>query len=230
VPFNDEVQNAKDEVVTTQSRGRYSPARIAATLLVLVILQLPFGNLVPGNGIASQMGREGLFWLMTLLLVAYILFIEKRPLSSIGLTRPAWKSFVFGLAAAVIMFGGAAAIYLVVFPALGLKPNQAGLGAIQSTPFWFQALVVLRAPIFEEIYYRGFMIERLTEMTGLRWLAALISLTAFTFAHLSYWGWTTLIVVAFQGAILTILYLLRRDLSANMLAHFLVDAAAFLFL
>jgi uncharacterized protein len=228
VSLNEAVQNAKDEVVTTHWRGRYSQKRIAATVLVLVILQLPFGDLVPGSGIAPQIAREALFWVMTLLLLVYILFIEKRSLSSIGLRRPTWKSFVFGLAAALIMVGGAAVIYLAVFPALGLSPNEAGLRAVQTTPLWFQALVVVRAPIFEEIYYRGFMIGRLTEMTGVRWLAALISLMAFTFAHLSYWGWTTLIVVAFQGAILTMLYVLRRDLGANILAHFVLDATSFL--
>jgi membrane protease YdiL (CAAX protease family) len=86
----------------------------------------------------------------------------------------------------------------------------------------------LRAAVFEEIYYRGFMIERLAEITRLRWLAALISLTSFTFAHVSGWGWAHLMVAAFGGAILTGLYLLRRDLASNMVAHFLTDGVGFL--
>ena len=86
-----------------------------------------------------------------------------------------------------------------------------------------------RAVVYEEIFYRGFAIERLTELTRLRWLAELISFTAFTFAHLSYWGWAHLMVAAFGGAVLTALYLLRRDLSANILAHFLTDGVGFLF-
>jgi len=72
------------------------------------------------------------------------------------------------------------------------------------------------------------MIERLAELTRLRWLAALISLTAFTLAHLSYWGWSHLIIAGFGGAVLTGLYLLRRDLTSNMIAHFVTDGVGFL--
>jgi membrane protease YdiL (CAAX protease family) len=99
---------------------------------------------------------------------------------------------------------------------------------VKSTPLWFQLLLVTRAAVFEETFYRGFAIERLTQITGRRWLAALISVLAFTFAHLEYWGWAHLIVAAFGGIALTGLYLLRRDLSANMIAHFLTDASGFL--
>jgi len=35
--------------------------------------------------------------------------------------------------------------------------------------------LILRAAVFEEIFYRGFVIERLTEFAGHRWLAALMS-------------------------------------------------------
>jgi uncharacterized protein len=72
------------------------------------------------------------------------------------------------------------------------------------------------------------VIERLAELTRLRWLAALISLTAFTFAHLGGWGWAHLVVAAFGGAVLTGLYLVRRDLASNMVAHFLTDGVGFL--
>jgi membrane protease YdiL (CAAX protease family) len=202
--------------------------RIGATLAVLIILQLPLGRLLPGTGFSRQLGEEGLFWLLTLLLVAYVTLVEHRPLSSIGLGRTTWKSAAFGIGAACVMIGGFAVIYLVVFPALGLSATETALRAVKSTPVWFQLLLVTRAAVFEEIYYRGFAIERLTEITGRRWAAALISLLAFTFAHLDYWGWPHLIVAAFGGIVLTGLYLFRRDLSANMIAHFVTDGVGFL--
>jgi uncharacterized protein len=102
------------------------------------------------------------------------------------------------------------------------------MAALKSTPLWFQLALVLRASVFEEILYRGFAIERLAELTHLRWFAALISLSAFTLAHLSYWGCGHLLIAAFGGGVLRALYLLRRDLSANMVAHFLTDSAGFL--
>jgi membrane protease YdiL (CAAX protease family) len=59
-------------------------------------------------------------------------------------------------------------------------------------------------------------------------LAALISLAVFTVAHLAYWGWMPLIGVSVAGLVLTVLYLWRRDLAANMIAHFVIDAAPLL--
>jgi len=121
-----------------------------------------------------------------------------------------------------------AGIYMVIFPALGLSANESMTASIQSMPLWFRIFLILRAAVFEELFYRGFMIERLTELTRLRWLAALVSLGAFTLAHVNGWGWAHLMIAGFGGIVLTTLYLVRRDLACNMLAHFLTDAVAFL--
>jgi uncharacterized protein len=91
-----------------------------------------------------------------------------------------------------------------------------------------QRSLAITAAVFEEIFYRGFTIERVAELTHLRWLAAGVSLAAFTYAHLGYWGWSHLIVAGFGGLVLTGLYLWRRDLVSNMVAHFLTDAIGFL--
>ena len=224
------VEQAKGEMSAEAEYRRHSRMRVVATALVLVIFQLPLGHLVHGENLAAQAGREAIFWALTLVLVVYILLIERRPLSSIGLKRPTWKSVVFGLISAFVMVGGSVIIYLVVFPALGLQANEGGLQVLQSMPLWFQTALIVRAAVFEELYYRGFAIERLTEITGFGWIASLISLAAFTFAHLSYWGWASLIAVAFEGAILTGLYLFRRDLASNMIAHLFANVASFLLL
>jgi hypothetical protein len=93
------------------------------------------------------------------------------------------KSVGFGLAGAVVLVAGFAFIYMIIFPALGLPVNESQMAAVKSMTLWFRFLLVVRAAVFEEIYYRGFAIERITEVTGLRWLASLISLAAFTFAE-----------------------------------------------
>lgn len=95
-------------------------------------------------------------------------------------------------------------------------------------PFWLRVLIIVRAAVFEEIFFRGFMIERLTAIFGSRWGAAAVSLAAFTFLHLGYWGWAHLMIAGFGGIVLTALYLWRRDLAANMIAHLLTDAIGFL--
>ena len=84
-----------------------------------------------------------------------------------------------------------------------------------------------RNGVAEEILYRGYPIERVQELTGYKWLAFLISVLAFTLAHLSSWEAAQLIVVGFGAVILALLYLWRRDLICNMVAHFLVDLVGF---
>lgn len=231
--FSADTVPASEVAAGAPDRRRSSPAVTVATILLLIVFDLPIvGWLVPGSSFRALIGGECIYWAIAGILVACVLFIERRPLSSIGLKRPTWKNALFGLAGAAGMIGGAVLLYGIVFPALGLQLNQAaaGLSALQSMPRWFQILLAARAAVFEEIFYRGFAIERLDEITGSRWLAALISLAAFTYAHLSYWGWIQLIVVAFQGAVLTGLYLFRRDLSATMTAHFVTDIVSFLLL
>jgi len=194
----------------------------------MVVAQLPIADwIAPGNSFPALLRGELIFWALAALIVCYVLFVERRPLSSIGLRRPTWKTLIFGVAAGFIMIGGGLLLYVYVLPALRLQPNAAGLATVQKLPLWFQFTILIRAPVFEEIFYRGFAIERLSAILGNRWIAAIISLVAFTYAHLSYWGWPVLIVVGFQGSLLTALFLWRRDLGANMIAHFMTDAIAF---
>jgi len=220
---------SREQTVANRQHGPKRRAWLIATLTVLIVMQLPLaGWLVPGDGLGSQVGREVVFWVLAAALLAYVCLVERRPLLSIGLRRLDWKSVVFGVAGAALMVAGMAAIYLIVFPWLGLASSESQLTAIQATPVWFRLLLISRAAVFEELFYRGFAIERMSEMTGLRWLAALISLTAFTVAHLSFWGWPHLLVAGFGGTVLTLLYLWRRDLGCNMIAHFLTDGVGFL--
>ncbi|WP_165371608.1 CPBP family intramembrane glutamic endopeptidase [Pseudolysobacter antarcticus] len=219
-------ENISTAMNAGQTNG--SRLRLLATLLVLLILQLPLaGMLAPGLTVTAQIERETIFWACTVLLVGYILLFERRGLSSIGLYWPNWKSLLFGFAGAIVMMAGIAFIYLVIFPEFGWS-DQSQTAEAENFPFGLLFVVVVRAAVFEEIFYRGFAIERLTEITGLRWLAGLISVIAFTYAHLDYWGWAHLLVAGFGGLVLTGMYLWRRDLASNMIAHFLTDAVGFL--
>ena len=57
------------------------------------------------------------------------------------------------------------------------------------------------------------------------WLAGLVSWAVFTYAHLSSWGAPQLIVAGYGGALLTVLYLWRRNIWSNMLAHWIADSS-----
>ena len=89
-------------------------------------------------------------------------------------------------------------------------------------------MLVTRTAVAEEVLFRGYPIERLLELTNSRWVAGVIPWAAFTYAHLASWGWAQLIVAGYGGVLLTVLYLWRRNLWANMLAHWIADGAGFL--
>jgi membrane protease YdiL (CAAX protease family) len=182
----------------------------------------------PGQSGPNFALREAIFWAMMLTVFLYVAFVEKRPLSSIGFRKPTWRTIASGLCAAFVMILGIAIIYGVIFPRLHLSINSNAIAQIMAHPWPVRLLLVLRAALFEETLFRGYAIERLTEITGSRIAAAAISCAAFTAVHLSYWGAAQLIVAGFAGLLLTALYLWRRDLPANMLTHFLTDGIAFL--
>ena len=61
-------------------------------------------------------------------------------------------------------------------------------------------------------------------MLNLFWAAAL-PLVIFGVAHWTG-GWANIVIALALGVILSAFYLWRRDLVANMIAHFLVDFVA----
>lgn len=198
-----------------------------ATVLLLVLIDLPFGAWM-GSGPAAPFLREACYWAATAVILGFVVGIEQRPPSSIGFRALSLKGIGFGVGAGLVMTAVIAAIYLVIFPWAHV-PVDIGKGTpTAALPYWFNVAIVCRAAVFEEVFYRGFAIERLAELTGSRYVAASISLLAFTFAHLSSWGWMHLLVSGAGGVILTALYLARRDLPSNMIAHFVTDGIGFL--
>ncbi|MBI3676554.1 MAG: CPBP family intramembrane metalloprotease [Proteobacteria bacterium] len=171
--------------------------------------------------------HEWFWWGLLAVVLFYVLLVEARPLSSIGFKRPGW-GVLWAVPVGILLVAGIVAIYAVVFPALHLEANVNAGKAIMAQPFWFRFLLVTRAAFMEETLFRGYGIERLDELTGNRWLAGLLTWAAFTLAHLSTWGWAQLIVAGWGGLVLTALYLWRRNLPTNMLAHWITDAAGFL--
>lgn len=217
-------------------RGNLSPQLAGAipllsligVILFLLLPELGLGRrLADGDEMTSKLIREGVFWGIGATVIVYALFIERQPLASIGLKRPTWKTPVFGLIGAVALIASFMLSYAVIFPMLDLGINQEATATITSAPIWFQTLLFLRAAVVEEIIYRGYVIERVEMLTRSRWLAAGVSIIAFTATHLAYWGPAQLIVVVFGAIIFALLYLWRRDLVTNMIAHFIADAVGF---
>ena len=82
--------------------------------------------------------------------------------------------------------------------------------------------MILRAGIVEESFYRGYAIERLTALTGSRSIAVALPLVVFALFHYRQ-GAGGILAAFILGAILSGLYVWKRDLIANIVAHFLID-------
>ena len=92
-------------------------------------------------------------------------------------------------------------------------------------PVWLVTLIVVRAGVLEELFYRGYAIERLQALGLNRYWAGTIPLVIFSVGHWTG-GWANMVIALVLGAALTFFYLWRRDLVANMIGHFMVDFIA----
>ena len=197
--------------------------------LAIGVPLLPFKKILAGfPSLDPHFAGEVFVWALTALVLLYILIVERRPVSSIGLRRPDWKTLAFGIGGGGVLLAGVGAFIAILLPLLHMQRNAGALQQMMALPYWSRVLIVTRAAVCEEILFRGYGIERLQELTGSRFVAGAVTLAAFTFAHLSYWGWTQVIIAGSAGFVLTVLYLWRRDLMSNMIAHFVTDGVGIL--
>jgi len=190
-------------------------------LFAMVVIRHAFVFFVTEITFASAILKETLIWASAAALIVIIRRGERLPMRSIGLgTARWWVSILWGFVIAVVsaaVVGGLA--YLTGY---GHGPGSA---AFEKLPLWLITLIVFRAGVVEELFYRGYAIERL-QMLGLgRFWSVTIPLVIFSLGHWSGGAANILIALA-AGIILTGFYLWRRDLVANMIGHGLVDFVA----
>ena len=167
--------------------------------------------------------KESLIWICVITLIIIIRRGERLPFTSIGIgTSPWWKSILWGLVTALVC--GVVGFGIARATGYGGTDNPAA-AAFSKLPVWLVVLIVIRAGFAEELFFRGYAIERL-EMLGVgRVAAVVIPLAIFSIGHWTGGAANILIALAL-GLILSLFYVWRRDLVANMIAHFVVDLLA----
>ena len=101
----------------------------------------------------------------------------------------------------------------------------AGLDVIQTMPAWVLIPAWITAGLGEELLFRSYPIERLTQMTGRPWLAAVITMLSFTVLQLFGWDWIHVVTLVLPAAILiTLVYMWRRSLAFVVITHLILDA------
>jgi membrane protease YdiL (CAAX protease family) len=187
------------------------------SLFGMLLIRQAIRLITPAGGVVAVTVREAIFLASAGALLLVTRF-EKLPLTSVGLgTSPWWKSVGWGLVISVICAG--LALMFIHLTGFGKGPTAAALGRL---PLWLVTVMVFRAGIMEELFYRGYAIERLQSWGLGRWAAAIIPLAIFSVGHWTG-GAANILVAAVLGGVLTLFYLWRCDLVANILAHVLVD-------
>jgi membrane protease YdiL (CAAX protease family) len=201
--------------------SRATWAGLAISLFAMVAIRQLFVFFVPETTFASAILKEALIWLNAIALIVIIRRGERLPLRSIGLgTARWWKSILWGFVIAIV-----SAVVVGALAHLTGYGHGPGSAAFEKLPLWLITAIVFRAGVVEELFYRGYAIERL-RMIGLgRFWSIAIPLVIFSLGHWS--GGAANILIAFAaGLILTGFYLWRRDLAANMIGHGLLDFVA----
>jgi len=167
--------------------------------------------------------RELLLLLAAATLILLIVKGEKRGLDSVGLHNRHWgKSLLLSLfilvTSSLVAFG-----CLLLLNAVGVSYGQGGeANRYNDISLWVITLMVMRAGFVEEFFYRGYIMERLAELTG-RWIVYFL-LPAVIFGLLHFRQGLGGVLIAFVlGLVFAVFYWKYRDLKAVIIAHFLVD-------
>jgi membrane protease YdiL (CAAX protease family) len=167
---------------------------------------------------------QALFWALAAVVLAFVLFWEKKPIRSLWLQQFRWRSVFWGLFLV-------AAYYLILLPsadclrrAAGLPGFAAGMDRLTKFPVWYRTVAVIGAGITEEILFRGFTVTRLAMITGNVWFAGILTLIGFYGLHVPFWGWGFAAGGALSGLGAMLFFLWRKDLLAMMIFHITTDA------
>lgn len=214
-----------------QAGRRAKILALCGLLFTLAFGVLPIPTwLIHGDSIGHLLARDAIVWCCAVIILLWLTLVERLPLSSIGFRRLGWKGVGFGILGAIVLTAIQVIQFAVIIPMFHLNTAAiiARIQAIMQTPYWYRVQLVLRAAFTEEILFRGYLIEKVRQIFKSTALAVAVSVAAFTYAHLGGWGPVQLIAVSGGGLVFALLYVWKKDLPSNMLAHFLADAAGFL--
>lgn len=155
--------------------------------------------------------------------VLFLLIIkgEKLGLDSIGLYVTGWGKSILLIFGIIVCTIAAALVGVLISQQMGWSFGESK--AFDALSLWTITLVTIRAGVAEEVFMRGYLLERLTSISGSKWIAGGLSLIPFALLHYPGQGWAGVLVSFLAGLVLTLFYFWKRDLKANIIAHFLVD-------
>ncbi|HWA92864.1 MAG TPA: CPBP family intramembrane glutamic endopeptidase [Rhizomicrobium sp.] len=208
---------------------------MSATLRNLVGLALALGAAVlltvfgapPKAELAIRLVHEAGWWCAVGAVLLYHAATWTHPLGSMGLHALGPRDVLIAAGAGIVLMAAIVLVYLGLFPVVLLSLSLSHTPNILEMPWWYRAVMVARIAVAEELLFRSVAIERMSALTS-RWIAAALSLAAFVGANWSGWDPVNAILAAVTGALLTVLYLWRRNAGVNIVARAIAAGAGYL--
>ncbi|WP_165423512.1 CPBP family intramembrane glutamic endopeptidase [Ktedonosporobacter rubrisoli] len=167
-------------------------------------------------------------WLSVGLLCLFVVFVQREPLSSLGIRAPKWRDVALAFGIGVLALILSIVSYLVIHGGAQVDANTTAGQVVRTLGLVGRIHLDLNAAVFEEVFYRSCLIECLIRISGRAWLAGIVSFVAFVGLH--YFSGSaslaqTVTVVFIAGVALISLYLLRRNVWLCIIVHAVMDVA-----
>lgn len=163
--------------------------------------------------------------LLTVLLSVRLMthFVDRRPFVSLGLKMgwPSLRYFVAGLPLSMIYIFSTTCITLYLL--FGILPRWQYFTIISDIPqFLIRTWSILIASVYEELVFRGYLLQTLLEVVGAV-PAVLLSSITFAMGHYYLAGWISVLNAGLIGILYCIAYLKTRSLWLPIGLHFGAD-------
>ncbi|OBX25852.1 CAAX prenyl protease-like protein [Gelidibacter algens] len=200
----------------------YTILGLCFSFLIPFIVLLAFRSISPDPLTNSfVIIRELALFSILGILILIIFKGEKLNLASIGLHNRHWGKSILWSLLIMVVFIAVVLGCLTLFKVIGISYGQ-GDGKYNQVSLWVVSFMMLRAGIFEEIFYRGYVMERLYKINS-NWLVFfLFPSVVFGLMHYQQ-GIGGIIIATLGGLVMSSFYWKTRDLKAVMIAHFMVD-------
>ncbi len=205
-----------------------APRNRASTTLALVLLVMAWpafyvvvtSRLFDEPSVSVAVALQTAYCGLAVAILAIALHSERSSPASLGVKRPTWQTLALAAALLVIVQFLAPLATTPVIQFFGTDAVDAQVRTLARLPIWLRVVMAVTGGAIEEALYRGYATDRLVRMTGSRWIGGGLAAVGFGLAHIPAWGSVFALAADLpMGVLMTMAYIWRRDLIANILAH-----------
>ena len=207
-------------MTATERNFKYLGLFIVLALPVYITVYHATGPL----SVSRVLTSESILWLIFFGLLACAKYGENDPVKFSGNGMGFFKTM--GLAA-IVLFSTILIMLLYALVCLVIfkmhPPKEDLITQIMKLPNWIKILLVTRAGVIEETFFRAYAMTRIMQLSNNRFLAFSVPLIAFTLGHVAYGSVYHVLATFFIGLVLAIYYWKTRNLASNIIAHSVYD-------